>query len=115
MVGIDPAEPYKRYQATAERMAALIENSSVLSLSDGVSYQPLGAGEGAVVLIVESGQLFTCNDTTSAFLAAVDGRRNFGEVVDSLLGTFDVSADVLRRDLSALAGELRDEGIVCVQ
>ncbi len=93
----------------------MIENSSVLSLADGVSYQPLGTGEGAVVLIVESGQLFTCNDTTSAFLAAVDGRRSFGELVDSLLGTFDVSADVLRRDLSALADELQEEGIVRIQ
>lgn len=96
-------------------MRALIENSSVVSLSDGVSYQPLGDGEGAVVLIVESGQLFTCNDTTSAFLAAVDGRRSFGEVVDDLLDSFDVSADVLRDDLAALAVELQQEGIVRIQ
>ena len=93
----------------------MIENSSVLSLSEGVSYQPLGTGEGAVVLVVESGQLFTCNDTTSAFLSAVDGQRSFGEVVDSLLDTFDVSADDLRNDLAALATELQQEGIVRVQ
>jgi len=98
-----------------EGQAAVIENSSVVSLSEGVSYQPLGTGEGAVVLIVESGQLFTCNDTTSAFLSAVDGRRSFGEVVDSLLNTFDVSADELRNDLAALATELHQEGIVRIQ
>lgn len=93
----------------------MIQDSSVLSLSEGVTYQPLGDGEGAVVLIIESGQLFTCNDTTSAFLAAVDGERNFGSVVSSLMNTFDVPADELRSDLTQLAEQLRLEGIVHIQ
>lgn len=96
-------------------MVTVIQDSNVISLSDGVSYQPLGDGEGAVVLVIESGQLFTCNDTTSAFLSVVDGRRSFGEVVNSLLETFDVSADELRSDLSALAVKLEQEGIVRIQ
>ena len=93
----------------------MIQDSSVVCLSDGVTYQPLGDGEGAVVLIVDSGQLFTCNDTTSAFLAAVDGQRSFGDVVSSLLGTFDVAHDELRNDLASLAVELQEEGIVRIQ
>lgn len=93
----------------------MIEDSSVVYLSDGVSYQPLGEGEGAVVLIIESGQLFTCNDTTSAFLSEVDGKRSFGDVVSRLLETFDVSANDLRGDLSALAKKLEQEGIVRIQ
>ena len=93
----------------------MVQDSNVVSLSDGVSYQPLGDGEGAVVLLIESGQLFTCNDTTSAFLSEVDGKRSFGDVVDKLLETFDVSADNLRSDLSALAKKLEQQGIVCIQ
>lgn len=93
----------------------MVQDSSVLALSDNVSYQPLGDGEGAVVLIIDSGQLFTCNDTTSAFLAAVDGQRSFGDVVRSLLSTFDVSQDELRNDLASLAEELQQEGIVRIQ
>ena len=93
----------------------MIQDSSVVCLSDGVTYQPLGDGEGAVGLIVDSGQLFTCNDTTSAFLAAVDGQRSFGDVVSSLLGTFDVAHDELRNDLASLAVELQEEGIVRIQ
>lgn len=92
----------------------MIQDSSVLSLSNGVSCQPLGEGEGAVVLIIESGQLFTCNDTTSAFLATVDGKRCFADVVQTLLDTFDVSADELRQDLAALAEELQKEGVLQV-
>ncbi len=93
----------------------MVQDSSVLALSENVSYQPLGDGEGAVVLIIDSGQLFTCNDTTSAFLAAVDGQRSFGDVVRSLLSTFDVSQDELRNDLASLAEELQQEGIVRIQ
>lgn len=93
----------------------MIQDSSVLSLAEGVSYQPLGDGEGAVVLIIESGQLFTCNDTTSAFLAAVDGQRPFSDVVVHLLDAFDVSKDELRSDLSMLAEQLRQEGIIRIQ
>jgi hypothetical protein len=87
----------------------------VLSLAEGISFQPLGAGEGGVVLKVGSGQLFTCNDTTSTFLAAVDGRRSFADLVQALLDEFEVAEDALRGDLSVLADELQKEGIVSVQ
>ena len=93
----------------------MIQDTSVVSLSEGVSYQALGDGEGAVVLIIESGQLFTCNDTTSAFLAAANGERSFGEVVKSLLDTFEVSEDELRTDLAQLVRRLQQQGIVRVQ
>lgn len=93
----------------------MIQDSSVLSLSEGVSYQPLGEGEGAVVLVIDSGQLFTCNDTTSAFLAAIDGKRRFADLVRDMLESFDVSADQLRDDLTALAIELQQEGVVRIQ
>lgn len=93
----------------------MIQDSSVLSLPEGVSYQPLGDGEGAVVLVIESGQLFTCNDTTSAFLAAIDGKRSFADLVSGMLDSFDVSAEQLRDDLAALATELQQEGVVRIQ
>ena len=90
----------------------MIQDSSVLSLPEGVSCQPLGEGEGAVLLVIDSGQLYTCNDTTSAFLAALDGKRSFADVVQTLLETFDVSPDRLRQDLMALAEELQKEGLL---
>ena len=93
----------------------MIQDSTVLSLSDGVSFQALGVGEGGVVLKVGSGQLFTCNDTTSAFLGAVDGRRSFADLVQTVLDEFEVGEDDLRNDLRALATELQQNGIVRVQ
>jgi pyrroloquinoline quinone biosynthesis protein D len=88
---------------------------TVLSLADGISFQALGAGEGGVVLNIGSGQLFTCNDTTSVFLEAMDGRRTFAELVGAVLDEFAVSEDELRGDLRTLADELQQKGIVRVQ
>jgi hypothetical protein len=67
---------------------------TVLTLHENTSFQPLGDGEGGVLLDTQSGQLFTCNDTTAAFLSAVDGTRNFAGI------------------LGELARQLADEGLI---
>ena len=90
----------------------MISDQKVFSFSDGVSFQPLGNGEGAVVLLISSGDIFTCNDTTSAFLRTVDGTRTFADSVDALAEEFEVERSCLRNDLEALAESLIKEGIV---
>jgi pyrroloquinoline quinone biosynthesis protein D len=89
-----------------------IADQTVFALSDGVSVRELGPGEGAVVLILATGQLYTCNDTAVAFLSAVNGVRGFAGIVDELGRKFDVPPGDLGRDLSALAGNLMAEGII---
>jgi hypothetical protein len=93
----------------------MVADRTIFALGEGISYQPLGAGEGAVVLTISSGQLYTCNDTTAAFLGLVDGARTFGDLVDGLHGTFEVPREELRRDLGALAADLMAEGIIRAQ
>jgi pyrroloquinoline quinone biosynthesis protein D len=93
----------------------MIEDMTVLSLAEGISFQSMGTGEGGVLLKVDSGQLFTCNDTTSAFLTALDGRRTFADLLRVLLDEFDVAEDALRGDLRTLAGDLATRGIVRAQ
>jgi hypothetical protein len=93
----------------------MVEDGTVFALTDGISYQPLGAGEGAVVLTIGSGQLYTCNDTTAAFLGAVNGARTFAELIDELHQTFEVSREDLRRDVAELAMGLVEEGIIRAQ
>ena len=90
----------------------MIDGSRILSLADTVSFQNMGEGEGAVVLQLSTGQLHTCNDTTSEFLTALDGNRTFELVVDELLNKFDVEPAVLRADLSELAERLLSEGVI---
>lgn len=69
-------------------------------------------GDGAVVLLARSGQLYTCNGTTEAFLEKVDGRRDLEAIVALLAAEFEVDEQELRQDMTALAAELLSEGIL---
>lgn len=89
-----------------------IRDDQVFSLSKSVSFQPLGEGEGAVVLLIESGDIFTCNDTTSAFLRVLDGNRTFERSFELLADQFEVDRPVLRADLERLATNLVEQGII---
>ena len=85
-------------------------DTTVLSISENASFQSLG--EGAVVLLIDSGQLYTCNEVTEAFLKLVDGRRSFDTIIAALLEEFDVEQAVAQRDFREIAGHLSSEGIL---
>ena len=87
-----------------------IDEATVIKLSPMASFQSLG--EDAVVLMVDSGQLYSCNGTTEAFLKAVDGVRSLAEIIDLVSPEFDVDRETLRSDFRVLAAELCSEGIV---
>lgn len=86
------------------------DETSVLKLSQAASFQTLG--NGAVVLMADSGQLYSANETTEAFLARLDGVRTLGDVVDAMLDEFDVERPVLAADILEMARDLAAEGIV---
>lgn len=90
----------------------MIADDSCLSMAEDVTYQSMGDAEDTVVLALRSGRLYTCNNTTAEFLAALDGKRTFVEVVSLLEETYDVPADRLRNDLTAMAYRLLDEGLI---
>ena len=87
-----------------------IGSETVLRMADDASVQHVG--DGAVVLLARSGQLYTCNDTTEAFLGKVDGTRNLDQIVDLLSDEFDVDKATLDQDMAELAAELVAEGIL---
>ncbi|TIS53512.1 MAG: PqqD family protein [Mesorhizobium sp.] len=89
---------------------AEIGSETVLRMADDASVQHVG--DGAVVLLARSGQLYTCNGTTEAFLDKVDGARNFDQIVDLLSDEFEVDKATLGDDMTALAAELVAEGIL---
>ena len=92
---------------------AKIDDATILSVSGNASFQSLG--EGAVVLLIDSGQLYTCNETTEAFLKLVDGTRPFGAIVDALLNEFDIERSTAAGDFREIAEQLQSEGIVEVK
>jgi pyrroloquinoline quinone biosynthesis protein D len=89
-----------------------INEATVLALSPTASFQSLG--DSAVILMTDSGQLYTCNTTTEAFLKKVDGFRTMAEIIDGVLAEFEVDRDTLRGDMVNIASELAAEGIVII-
>ena len=76
--------------------------------------KPLGEGEGGVLLKLDSGELYTVNDTTLAFLQELDGTSTVGDVSARLSDIFDVEGSVLTADLIGVADELIDESLLNV-
>lgn len=89
---------------------AEIGSETVLRMADDASVQHVG--DGAVVLLARSGQLYTCNDTTEAFLDKVDGARSLDQIIDLLSDEFEVDKATLGQDMAELAAELVAEGIL---
>ena len=82
----------------------------VYSLSPVASFQSVG--DGAVVLLADSGQLYSCNDTSEAFLRHVDGKRSLGDIVDLMAQEYEVEREMLEADLAELAESLKQEGVI---
>lgn len=74
------------------------------------SFQPVG--DGAVILLADSGQIYSCNETTESFLRQVNGERNLGAIVAALATEYEVGSETLTADMAELAQELIDEGII---
>jgi pyrroloquinoline quinone biosynthesis protein D len=87
-----------------------VASETVLRLADDASVQHVG--DGAVVLLARSGQLYTCNGTTEAFLDKVDGARSLDQIVGLLSAEFEIDKDTLDQDMAALASDLLSEGIL---
>lgn len=87
-----------------------VASETILRLADDASVQHVG--DGAVVLLARSGQLYTCNGTTEAFLDKVDGARSLDQIVGLLSAEFEVDKGTLDQDMVALAGDLLSEGIL---
>lgn len=83
-----------------------------IRLAGDVTYQSLGDGEDTVILSLGSGELYTCNETTTAFLAELDGSRTLEDIIAVLGEQYDAPEEQLRADFTALAEELEREGLI---
>jgi pyrroloquinoline quinone biosynthesis protein D len=83
-----------------------------LRLAQDVTRQTLGPGEDTVILSLRSGCLYTCNETSAAFLDAMDGTRTLEEIVACLHDKFEVPRETLTKDMADLAEKLLAEGLI---
>lgn len=84
--------------------------ATVFKLAPHASFQMLD--DGAVILDGENGQLYSCNDVTSAFLKRLDGQTSVDDIASEILGEFDVDAQTVRDDLLDIAGKLHAEKLI---
>ena len=84
----------------------------VYRLADDVSLQSLGDGEGGVVLMLKSGEIYTVNDTTLDFLSKLDGARSLRACAEAIAEVYDVDAATAMADLAEIAADLSSEQIV---
>ncbi len=84
--------------------------ATTFALAPNASFQSLD--DGAVILDAESGQLFACNEVTSAFLNRIDGRMTLEQIVSAILSEYDVDKQTVRSDLIDIATQLHDEKLI---
>ena len=92
--------------------AETLQPSSIPALAPKVVMQTLGPDEGGVLLKLDSGEMYTVNDTTLDFLRRIDGKRTIASIVEELTASIDVDAETLTADLIEITGELRKEALV---
>ncbi|WP_421853088.1 PqqD family protein [Oricola sp.] len=85
-----------------------------LELASAASVNPLGTGEGGVVLNSASGRLYTVNDTALAFLRELDGKRSVSEIAERLSEEFAQNHAIILRDLIPVANLLIDAAVIRV-
>ena len=86
--------------------------STRLKIADDVTFQSLGQGVETVILSLNSGVLYSCNDTTAAFISAIDEQLSLAQIIDKLFDKFDVSRAKLTLDIHTIANKLLDEKLI---
>jgi pyrroloquinoline quinone biosynthesis protein D len=92
----------------------MIVDSIKFCLSEDVAFQSLGDGRETVLVSLGTGFLYSCNDTTRAFLEALDGNKTLAEIGRELFSLFTVTEERLLKDLRLLADKMLAEGLIAV-
>ncbi|OZA19309.1 MAG: hypothetical protein B7X90_09250 [Novosphingobium sp. 17-62-19] len=87
-----------------------VELTETITLSEDVVAREVG--EETMLLDLASGTYFGLNPVGGRFWQLIEEGRSAAEARDLLLEEFDVSADVLDADLSALLDELAAKGLI---
>jgi hypothetical protein len=65
-----------------------------------------------VLIHQEKAEALVLNDTAVSFIERCDGRRTVDQVIDTMLASFEVSADELAADLAPFIQQLAVAGII---
>ena len=90
-----------------------INGSTVLSIAEGFEIQSFD--DGGVILNTGTGQLYSCNSVTMAYLGRIDGSRTIEALASGVAEEFVVSDSQAKADLIEISAELVKEQILIVR
>ena len=87
-----------------------LDPGQTFRLADKATFRSVG--DSGVILMTDTGQIYSCNSTAEACLRLTDGNRNLGATADAVCDEFDVSREQLLSDLEELLTYLQSEGVI---
>ena len=90
--------------------AAAIDGSTVFALARKVEVQSFD--QGGVILNAETGQLYSCNHVTLAYLKLLDGERTLDAAAAMIAEEYEVPVDEVSRDLIEVSADLAGESLL---
>lgn len=91
-----------------------VSSATRLALPSHVSLQSLGEEDGGVLLRIDTGEMYTVNDTTLSFLQELDGERSVADIAGRMVDAFDVEPAIVLADLIEVANGLAAESLVVI-
>ena len=88
----------------------MMDCDAVWKLDSGVRFRRLF--DEAVLIHQGTSEALVLNDTAVSFIELCDGERTVGEIIERVVGEFEVSEEELARDLAPFIQELSQQGII---
>ena len=85
-------------------------DDKIFELNSNASFREMG--EEGIILITDSGQLYSTNETGTAFMNHLGKDMSFQEIIRQLSKEFDVTAETLTQDLLEFTEHLFTEDVL---
>jgi hypothetical protein len=66
----------------------------------------------ATIVLPSRAEVKVLNEFGSRVWDSIDGRRTLGQILETIIGEYDISREQAERDMLDFAGELRSHGMV---
>ncbi|MEO1703600.1 MAG: PqqD family protein [Pseudomonadota bacterium] len=84
-----------------------------ITIAQNASFRAMG--DEGVILRTDTGQLYSTNATGTDFFEHISNGASTNDAVAALVDIYDVTADVLVKDLAEMVVELEAEGVLVVE
>jgi len=90
----------------------VIDNDLSLRKNPNTAFRTLAAGEGGVLLHLESGEYYGLNDIGCMIWALIDGERTVTDVVDAIRSEVEDPPTALTDDVNRFIADMRQRDLL---